>query len=124
MLQKQGLIQLDRPDNLQATVLNIVENPKQLKFIEVDAGMLPRSLEDVDVAIINTNYALEAKLSPAKDALMLEDKDSPYVNIIAIRTGDEERPNIIALKKAMTSEKMRQFILETYQGAVFPAWMD
>jgi len=122
LLQGQGIIQLDDPNNLQATVLNITDNPKHIKFIEVDAAMLPRSLEDVDAAAINTNYALEAKLSPLKDALVLESKDSPYANVIAIRIGDENRPEIEALKAAMTSEKMREFILNKYKGAVIPAF--
>ncbi|MES2344941.1 MAG: MetQ/NlpA family ABC transporter substrate-binding protein [Chlamydiota bacterium] len=122
LLEAHGLLELDNPHNLQATVLNITSNPKHLKFIEVDAAMLPRSLEDVDAAAINTNYALQAGLSPTKDALALEGKDSPYVNIIAIRIGDENRPGIQALKAAMTSEKMKQFILETFKGAVLPAF--
>jgi D-methionine transport system substrate-binding protein len=122
LLQSQGIIQLDDPNNLKATILNIKKNPKQLKFIEVDAAMLPRSLQDVDAAVINTNYALEANLNPLKDALVLESKDSPYANILAIRIGDENRPDIQALKAAMTSEKMRQFILNTYKGAVLPAF--
>jgi D-methionine transport system substrate-binding protein len=121
LLQGQGVIQLDDPNNLQATVLNITDNPKLIKFIEVDAAMLPRSLDDVDAAAINTNYALEAKLSPL-EALVLESKDSPYANVIAIRIGDENRPEIEALKTAMTSEKMREFILNKYKGAVIPAF--
>ncbi len=119
LLRKQGLIELDNPDNLQATILNIVKNPKELKFIEVDAAMLPRTLADVDAAAINTNYALQADL---KNPLVLEGKDSPYANIIAIRKGEENRPEIIALKKAMTSEQMRDFIKKTYKGAVQPTF--
>lgn len=122
LLQKQGLIQLKDPHNLQATILNIAANPHQFKFIEVDAAMLPRALEDVDAAAINTNYALEAGLNPLKDTIAIEENDSPYVNVIAIRIGDSERPDIQALLKAMTSEKMRTFILETYKGAVLPAF--
>ncbi len=122
LLEQEGIIRLDNPNNLQATVLNIVQNPKKLKFIEVDAAMVPRSLQDVDAAAINTNYALQAGLVPTKDALVLESKDSPYANVIVIRTGDENRPDIQALKAAMTSDKMRTFILETYKGAVLPAF--
>ena len=122
LLQSHGIIQLDNSSNLQATILNITKNPKNIKFIEVDAAMLPRSLEDVDAAAINTNYALEAKLSPIKDALVLEDKNSPYANIIAIRAGDENRSDIQALKAAMTSEKMKEFIAQKYKGAVVPAF--
>jgi D-methionine transport system substrate-binding protein len=122
LLQNQGLIRLEDDGNLQATILDIVDNPKNLKFIEVDAAMLPRTLEDVEAAVINTNYALEADLLPSEDALAVEDKDSPYANVIAVRIGDEDRPEIAALKTAMTSEKMRAFILEKYQGAVSPAF--
>lgn len=122
LLQKQGLIKLDNSNNLQATALNVTDNPKHLKFIEVDAAMLPRSLEDVDAAVINTNYALEAKLSPKKDALALEGPDSPYVNVLATRIGEETRPDIQALKIAMTSDKMREFILQKYHGAILPAF--
>jgi D-methionine transport system substrate-binding protein len=122
LLQSQGIIQLDDPNNLKATIWNITQNPKQLKIFEVDAAMLPRSLQDVDAAVINTNYALEANLNPLKDALVLESKDSPYANILAIRIGDENRPDIQALKEALTSEKMAQFILNQYKGAVLPAF--
>lgn len=122
LLQDHGLIQLDDSKNLHATILNIEQNPKQLKFLEIDAAMLPRSLDDVDAAAITTNYALEAALSPQKDALVLESKDSPYVNIIAIKTGEEKRPEILALKSAMTSEKVKAFILQTYNGAILPAF--
>lgn len=122
LLQEHGVIQLDHSNNLQATVLNIKKNPKHIKFIEVDAAMLPRALDDVDAAAINTNYALEAKLSPIKDALVLEGKNSPYANVIAVRIGDENRPDIQALKTAMTSEKMKEFITQKYKGAVLPAF--
>jgi D-methionine transport system substrate-binding protein len=122
LLEEEGIIALGNPDSLNATVVDIVENPKHLKFLEIDAAMLPRTLDDVDAAGINTNYALQAHLNPLKDALVLEGKDSPYVNVIVVRTGDENRPDIEALKEAMTSEKMREFILKTYKGAIIPAF--
>ncbi|MGL5264561.1 MAG: MetQ/NlpA family ABC transporter substrate-binding protein [Candidatus Rhabdochlamydia sp.] len=121
LLQEHDVIQLNT-NALQATILNISKNPKHIKFIEVDAAMLPRCLEDVDAAVINTNYALEANLSPLKDALALEDKNSPYANIIAIRIADENRSDIQALKAVMTSEKMKEFILQKYKGAILPAF--
>jgi len=121
LLQAQGLIQLDT-SSIQATIKNISSNPKNLHFVEVDAAMTPRSLSDVDAAAINTNYALEAKLNPIKDSLALESKNSPYANIIAIRIGDENRPEIQALKKAMTSESMRTFIEKKYHRAILPAF--
>lgn len=122
LLQEEGVIQMKDPDDLQATIVDIQENPKRIRFIEIDAAMLPRSLEDVDAAVINTNYALEAHLSPEKDALALENKDSPYANILAIRTEDENRDDLQALKKAMTSEKMKEFIEKKYRGAVLPSF--
>lgn len=121
LLQAHGLIELDDSSNLQATVLNIVENPKKLQFIEVDAAMLPRSLHDVDAAAINTNYALEAHLSPEK-ALIIETRDSPYANIIAVRKGEENHPKLQALKASMTSVRMKEFIEKKYKGAVIPAF--
>jgi D-methionine transport system substrate-binding protein len=122
LLQSKGIIKLSDQNSLQSTPLNIVDNPKNIKFIEVDAAMLPRSLQDADAAVINTNYALQANLSPLTDALALENKDSPYANVIAVRDGDETRPDILALKAAMTSEKMREFIKKKYHGAVLPAF--
>jgi D-methionine transport system substrate-binding protein len=122
LLQEHGVIQLDNSKNLTATVLNIKSNPKNIHFIEMDAAMIPRTLEDVDAAAINTNWALQVNLNPSKDALVLEDASSPYVNVLAIRKGDENRPDIQALKAAMTSEKMRTFIQEKYHGAVSPTF--
>ena len=122
LLQELGLISLDNSENLHVTVLNLKKNPKQLKFIEVDAAMLPRTLDDVDAAAINTNYALAAGLSPIQDALAIEGENSPYVNIIVIKIGDENRADLQALKTAMTSKKMRTFILEKYKGAIIPAF--
>ncbi|MBY0529385.1 MAG: MetQ/NlpA family ABC transporter substrate-binding protein [Rhabdochlamydiaceae bacterium] len=122
LLQANGVIQIDDSNQTQLTTVNIKNNPKQIKFIEVDSAMLPRSLQDVDAAVINTNYALEAGLSPNQDALAMENKDSPYANILTVREGDENRPDIQALKAALTSEKMKKFINEKYKGAVVPAF--
>jgi D-methionine transport system substrate-binding protein len=122
LLQANGVIQLDNSNNTQLTTVNIKNNPKQIKFIEVDSAMLPRSLQDVDAAAINTNYALEADLSPTKDALAMESKDSPYANVLTVREGDENRPDIQALKTALTSQKMKEFINQKYKGAVVPAF--
>lgn len=122
LLQSEGQIRLAANSGLLATPLNIASNPKKFKFREVDAAMLPRTLEDVDAAIINTNYALQANLSPEKDALALENKDSPYVNILVIRSDDKDRTDLEALAKALTSDKMRSFIQEKYKGAVIPTF--
>lgn len=122
LLQKEGVITLKQGNTTLATVLDIASNPKEIRFSEIDAAMLPRVLSEVDAAVINTNFALEANLNPAKDAIAREDSSSPYVNIIAVRCGDENRPDLQALKKAMTSEKMKQTILEEYKGAIIPAF--
>ena len=122
ILAKAGLIKLKDGVGISATVGDIVENPKHLKITEAEAAMLPRTLDDVDLAVINSNFAMEAKLNPTKDALFIEPKDSPYANIVAVRKGDENRKEIQALKKALTSPEVKKFIEEKYKGAVIPAF--
>ncbi len=122
LLAKAGLLKLKDGVGVSATVSDITDNPKKLQISELEAPQLPRSLDDVAIAVINTNYALEAKLVPTKDALFLEQKDSPYVNILTVRKGDENRPEIQKLTKALTSEEVKKFINEKYQGAVVPAF--
>ncbi|TYP49244.1 MetQ/NlpA family ABC transporter substrate-binding protein [Thermosediminibacter litoriperuensis] len=122
LLQSAGVIKL-RPDaGIKATVADIVENPKNIKISELEAATLPRVLPDVDAAVINTNYALEAGLVPTKDALFIESADSPYVNILAVRRGDESRPELKKLAEALNSPEVKKFIDEKYQGAVVPAF--
>lgn len=120
ILVSQGLITLRQEGNLQATVSDIQTNPKKLKFREIDAALLPRTLREVDAAAIPTNFALQIDLNPTRDALAIESNDSPYANIIAIRTGDAQDVRLEALKKAMLSEKMKEFILKEYKGAIIP----
>lgn len=122
LLQKQGLIKLKDDAGITATRKDIVENPKNLKIIEADAAMLPRQLAEVDLALINTNYALEAKLNPTKDALFIEDKDSPYTNILVARPDNKDSDAIQKLAKALTSDEVRTFINDTYQGALVPVF--
>lgn len=122
LLAKAGVITLKDNNDIKATVQSIVENPKNIKFQEVDAAQLPRVLDDVDAAVINTNYAMQAGFVPEKDALMIEDSTSPYVNIVAVREGDENRPEIQALMKALRSDTVKKFIEEKYKGAVVPAF--
>jgi len=119
LLEKEGLLQLHTAKKMQATVSDITSNPKHLRFRAIDAALVPRSLKDVDIAVINTNYAMQAGLHPT-EALALESKDSPYANIIAIRIGDEKDPKLEALKKVMLTDKVRTFILDTYRGAIIP----
>jgi len=122
LLQKQGLITIHSAGMSSLTVRNILSNPKKLKFQEVDAAMLSRTLPDVTLAVIPTNFAMQSGLSPEKDALALEDKSSPYVNVIAVRCDDMNEPKLLALKNAMTSQKMHDYITSHYQGAVIPAF--
>lgn len=122
LLDKAGLLKLKDNKNIASTKADIVENPHNYQIVELEAAQLPRSFEDVDLATVNTNYALEAGLNPAKDALVLEDKESPYANIIAVRQGDENRPEIQKLVKALQSEEIKKFIAEKYKGAIVPAF--
>lgn len=122
LLEKAGVLKLKDGVGINATAKDIVDNPKNLKVTELEAPQLPRALDDVAIAVINTNYALEAKLVPTKDALFIEQKDSPYVNILVVRKGDENRPEIQKLVKALTSEEVKKFINDKYQGAVVPAF--
>jgi len=122
LLEKYGFIKLDENAGLEATESNIIDNPKSLSFIALDAPQLPRSLDDVDGAIINTNYALEANLNPLKDALILEDEDSPYANILAVAPERANDENILKLIKALNSPEVKDFINEEYQGAIIPAF--
>ena len=122
LLEKAGLLKLKAGVGEKATVQDIVENPKNLKFQEVEAAQVPRTLDDVDAAVINSNFAMQVNLDPTKDAMFIEDSTSPYVNIIAVRAGDESRPEIQALIKVLHSDEIKNFINEKYKGAVVPAF--
>ena len=118
LLAKAGLITLKDGVGITATVQDIATNPKNLKFQELEAAQVPRTLDDVDAAVINSNFAMQVQLNPTKDTLFQEGAESPYVNIVAVRAGDENRPEIQALIKALKSEKVKKFIEEQYKGAV------
>lgn len=122
LLEKAGLIKLKDSANILATPKDIVENPKQLKFKELEAATLPRVLNQVDLALINTNYALEAKLNPTQDALLLEGKESPYANILVARPDNKDSDAVQKLAKALNTPAVKQFIEEKYKGAVVPAF--
>ena len=114
LLQSAGLIKLDPAAGITATPINIVENPKNLKFTELEAATMPRILADVDAAVINGNYAIPAGLSAKEDGLFVEGADSPYVNIITVKAGNENDPRIVALANALKSDKIKNYINETY----------
>lgn len=122
LLSKNGVIKLQDETKLEATAKDIVENPKNLEFKEVEAAMLPRMLDELDLAVINTNYALEAGLDPTKDALFIEDKENPYANLLVARPDNKDSDAIQKLAKALTSEDVKTFIEEEYKGAVIPAF--
>jgi D-methionine transport system substrate-binding protein len=122
LLEANNLIKLKKDlANYQATPSDIVSNPKKLQFIEVEAAQLTRSLPDVEGAVINTNFVLDAKLDP-KSALFREDAKSPYANIIVVRKGDESRPEIKKLISVLQTPAVKQFLLEKYKGSVVPAF--
>ena len=122
LLQKANLLKLKDGANETATVQDIAENPKNLVIQEVEAAQLPRTLEDVTISIINTNFAMNADLNPMKDALFIEDSTSPYVNIVAVREGDQDRDEIKKLLATIKSDKIKKFIEEKYNGAIVPAF--
>ena len=101
---------------------DIVGNDKKLKIVEIEAALLPRSMDDTDLSVINSNFAMEAKLNPVKDSLFTEPKESPYANIVAVRKGDENRPEIQKLMNALRSPEVKKFIDEKYKGAVVAAF--
>jgi len=122
LLQAAGLIKLQNPRDILATPKDIIENPKDLKIRALEAATLPRVLTQVDLALINTNYALDAKLDPAHDALVIEGNDSPYVNILVSRQDNKDTPAMQKLAAALHSPELKQFIVEKYKGAVLPAF--
>ena len=122
ILESAKLFTLKQGVGVNATVADIVDNPKKLQVIEIEAALLPRSMDDTDLSVINSNFAMEAKLNPTKDAIFQEPKESPYANIVAIRKGDEKRPEIQKLMKALQSPEVKKFIEDKYQGAVVPAF--
>ena len=122
VLEHAGLIKLQEGATLLAGPADIVDNPKNLKFLELEPALLPRALDDVTAAVINANYALEAGFNPAKNAIALEEKTSPFGNVVAVREGDDKKEAFQKLKKAITSPEVKQFIEEKYQGGVLPVF--
>jgi D-methionine transport system substrate-binding protein len=122
LLQKTGLIQLKDPANPLASVRDITANPKKIVLRELEAATLPRTLGEVDLALINTNYALDAKLNPTRDALAIEDGQSPYVNFVVGKPGSEKDPRVQKLIAALHSDDVKAFIADRYKGAVLPAF--
>ena len=122
LLQDQGYIKLKDGAGIKATVNDIVENPFNIEFKEVEAAQIPNMLPDVDYAVINSNYAISAKLNPVKDSLAIEGSSSAYSNILAVKEGNENSDKITALIETLKSEKVRDYINKTYSGAVVPVF--
>lgn len=124
LLEQEGLIKLKENAGLEATPLDIVENPLNLEIVELEAAIIPRSLGEVDIAVINGNYAIAAGLNVSKDALAYEAADSiaaeTYANVLCVKAGNEDNEAVKALVKALTSDKVKKFIEDKYEGAVIP----
>jgi len=124
LLAGKGIIKIKEGELV--TPKDITENPKKLEFKELDAAAIPRAIDDVDAAVINGNYAIDAKFSPIKDSIIIEDKNSdaakPYANIVVVKEGNEKQEKIQALVKAMTSPEVKAFIEKEYNGAVIPVF--
>ncbi|NQS76044.1 MAG: MetQ/NlpA family ABC transporter substrate-binding protein [Peptococcaceae bacterium] len=122
VLQQAELLKLKEGADITATDKDIVDNPKKLKINMMDAAMLPRALDDLDVCVINSNYALEANLNPVEDAIFTEAKDSPFANILAVRPEDKDKDSIKKLGQALQSQEVKQFIEDNYEGSLIPAF--
>ncbi|GAB0169101.1 MetQ/NlpA family ABC transporter substrate-binding protein [Lysinibacillus sp. CTST325] len=122
VLQEAGYIKLKDGADLTASIRDVEENKKNLKFIELEAAQIPKQLSEVDVAAINTNFALDAGINPKKDSILLESTDSPYVNYIVVRAENKDDPTIKKFVEAYQSDEVRKFIEEKFQGSVIPSW--
>ena len=122
LLARESLITLKNPDDIKVTVQDIVKNDRKLQFIELEAAMLPRTLNDVDASVINTNFAMEAGLNPLNDAIVIEDSTSPYVNVVVTAAKNKEDPDVLKLVEVLRSPASKEFMLEKYKGAVVPAF--
>ncbi len=122
LLQAKGLITIDSAAGLKATERDITENPHNFQIKPLEAAQLPRILDDVDGAVINGNYALEAGMNPVESSLFLEGAESPYVNILTIRGGEKDTPAFKALVEALTSDEVKEFMLNKYNGGVVPVF--
>lgn len=122
LFERAGLIKLKEGVGVKATVRDIADNPKKLEFKEMDAAFIPKALGDLTAAVINTNFAIENGLNPTKDAIYQEPKDSPWVNIIAVREADKDKPIFQKLVKAYQSDEVKKFVTEKYGDSMVPAW--
>ena len=122
LLHNNGVIKLKDPTNLLSTPLDLAENPKNIEFLEMTAAQLPHIVSEVDLALINTNFALQGGLNPLKDAIIIEGENSPYANVIAVREDNANSPAVAKLVEALRSEQAKKFIIEHYKGAIAPVF--
>ncbi|MBB3946187.1 D-methionine transport system substrate-binding protein [Rhizobium skierniewicense] len=122
VLASKGLIKVNPDVGLKVTPADITENPKNIQLVELDAAQLPRSLDDTDASVINTNYATAAGLNPKKDSIAIESEKSPYANVIAVRSQDKDAPWVKTLVESYQSPEVKSFIVEKYNGTVIPSW--
>lgn len=122
LLQKAGLIKLRAGAGLTATSIDVVDNPKKLKFLELDAAQIPHALDDVTMAAINTNFALQAGLSPRKDAIAIDPPNGPYTNVLVVRAQDKSKPWVAKLVQAYRSPEVKNFVETTFKGSVVTSW--
>jgi D-methionine transport system substrate-binding protein len=122
ILALHGVIKLKDPNNVASTIADITDNPKKLRFVELDAAQLPRSLQDVDLVSINNNYAVQAGLNPATDAIARESADGPWVNIIAVREEDKDKPWVKELIDAYHSDPVKDFLENRFKGTYIATW--
>lgn len=122
LLHKKGLIKLEDPNNLEASVIDIAENPRNFDFKEIEAAQLPRMLDEVDLAFINSGFAVDAGLSPADDAIFSEGTDSPYMNIIVAREEDKDKDHIKKFVQAYQSDAVKAAAEKAFKGAAVAGW--
>ncbi|MDO5717846.1 MAG: MetQ/NlpA family ABC transporter substrate-binding protein [Tissierellia bacterium] len=122
LLEKAGLIKLKDSGDINATENDIVENPKNFEFTALEAAAIPKAYKDAGAAVINSNFAIKAGLNPVKDGLVIEDSDSPYANLVAVRAGEENEAKFKKLMDALHSDKVKKFLEDKYEGAIVPAF--
>jgi len=122
LLQKVGVIKLKPGAGITATPLDVIDNPKHLQIVQIEAAQLPRSLDDLAASAINTNYAVQANLVPTRDAIAIEDAKSPYANLIAVRTQDKDKPWVPKLVKAFQSPEVKKLVESSFSGSLVPAF--
>jgi len=122
VLADKGVISVDEAKGVKVGIADVTENPKNIRIVELDAAQLPRSLDDVDASVINTNYAIEAGLNPKTDSIAIEGEKAPYVNVIAVRSVDKDAPWVKTLVESYQNDEIKAFIADEFKGAVVTGW--